>query len=236
MKPRVRSIWAKTEVARVGDRTGVAGAERGVGAGPGRKPWPEKYDHPAGRFDRTAVRLAVESSWDRAGSIPAPVVLAVAWSWPVWATWATICTIADIPAPRAGMFQTLVPGTNVPRVGVRARTNRRPDPSDSVTATFRAVPGPVFRTVRVTRTTPPTVAMRVLTTWVTFSAARTGVTVVLAVLFPAWGSGWSVALMAELIDLAPVAVTLALIWSDTGVPGRTEPAAHVPVAESYSPG
>jgi hypothetical protein len=57
----------------------------------------------------------------------------------------------------------------------------------------------MFRAVRVTSTTPPTVATRVLTIWVTRSPARTGVTVMLAVLFPAFGSGWSASLIAALI-------------------------------------
>src|SRR5262245_15303059 len=213
MNPRASNIWAKAEVAKPGGRTGVVGVGvgRGAGAGPGRNPWPEKYEKVAGTFVRTAVSPVVALSWDWSGLTPVPVAVAVASTRPAWLTWATSWSVAVIPDASAGMFHTLVPGTNVPRVVGRARTNNRPGPKDSVTATLRARPGPMFRTARVTSTTRPTVSTGVLTICVTRSPASTGVTVVFAVLFPAFGSGWSAAMIAALIDWAPVSATLALI-------------------------
>src|SRR6476659_9502108 len=103
-------------------------------------------------------------------------------------TWARIWSVAVVPAGKAMIFQVLVEGENEPRVGGRARINANPVPSVSATEMSRAVPGPVFLTVKVSTRAERTVGFATWAVFVNVTAPSTGVTVKFALLFADSGS------------------------------------------------
>src|SRR6478609_2500359 len=105
----------------------------------------------------------------------------------------------------------------------------------SWTVTLVAGSGPLLLRVMVYVIVSPTFGRGVLTVLATTRSARCGVSVAVPVLFPVFGSNWSLWPMLAVLVWAAGLSTRARIWSVWGVAGVTRPTVHTPVAGSKAP-